>query len=71
LAAIFFVELFFIAGLLLALLAFAPFLGARVTATIHPLFLKSYFCDLTLNRLTSWLYYKLSTGVNAHPYWLI
>jgi hypothetical protein len=46
-------------------------LGARDTATIHPLFLKSLPMRFILNRLTSWLYYKLSTGVNAHPYWLI
>ena len=38
-ATTFFAELFFAAGLLLLFPALPPFLGARVTATIHPLFL--------------------------------
>ena len=38
----FFTNFFFAAGLLLDLLAFAPFLGARDTATIHPLFLEVF-----------------------------
>jgi IS1 family transposase len=49
----------------------APFLGARDTATIHPLFLGLKLFTVSLNRSDPWLYYKLSTALNAHPYWLI
>ena len=52
LATTFFAELFFAAGLLLLFPALAPFLGARDTATIHPLFLGLKLFAVSLNRST-------------------